>query len=148
METAVPQTKGKTLENNPLRRPWQGTALGILCLIGILLIALFVGKLGYEGFRAGEMGNMIGIFAVSGLIFLIPLVILKVIMAIGILRGKKWAIILMLVFTALSIMGGILSITLGFVVFLGVILYHGLLMWAEIICLKHPYYNRKKPDKL
>ncbi|GAI78158.1 unnamed protein product [marine sediment metagenome] len=59
METAVPQTKGKTLENNPVLRPWQGTALGILCLIGILLIALFVGKPGYEGFKAGEMGNMI-----------------------------------------------------------------------------------------
>ncbi|MBA7557924.1 hypothetical protein ES705_50707 [subsurface metagenome] len=76
METAVPQTKGKTFENNPLLRPWQGTVLGILCLIGILLIALFVGKLGYEGFKAGEIGNMIGIFSVAGLIFLIPLVIL------------------------------------------------------------------------
>jgi len=76
MEDSVPQTKGKTLENNRISRPWQGTALGILCLIGILLIALFVGKLGYEGFKAGEMGNMIGIFSVAGLIFLIPLVIL------------------------------------------------------------------------
>ncbi len=54
METAVPQTKGNTLGNNLVLRPWQGTALGILCLIGILLIALFVGKLGYEGFKAGE----------------------------------------------------------------------------------------------
>lgn len=33
MKTAVPQTKGKTLENNPVLCPWQGTVLGILSLI-------------------------------------------------------------------------------------------------------------------
>ena len=148
MEDSVPQTKGKTLENNRISRPWQGTALGIFSIIGILLITLLVGKLGYEGFKAGEMGIMIGIFAVSGLIFLIPLFILKVIMAIVILRGKKWAIVLMLVFTALSILGGIFSVALGFIFYIFVMLYHGLLMWAEIICLKHPYYNQKNPDKL
>jgi hypothetical protein len=143
MLSSVPHNKGKVQESNPIQRPWQGTVLGILCLVAILLIVLFVGKLGYEGFEAGEMGNMIGIFAVISLIFLIPLVVLKAVVAIGIFRGKKWAIVLMLVFTILSILCSTLSLTLGFAVFLSIILYHGMLMWVEIICLKHPYYNRK-----
>jgi len=79
----------KVSTDTKLHRPWQGTLLAWLSVIETvftLMTFLFLLKLAYEGFKAGEMGVMIGIF---GIIFL------------------------------------------------------GFMLWAEIVCLKSPYYLKK-----
>jgi hypothetical protein len=45
--------------------------------------------------------------------------------------------------SAFSLLGGILSLVTGPVVFLLVTPFLGLMLWAEIVCLKSPYYRKK-----
>ena len=133
--------------NTGTSRPWQATMLAWLSIAGALLaliIVLFVTKLAYEGFAAGEMGTMIGIFGVVGLLFLLPWLILSIVLAIGNFKGKKWSLILSLIFTLIGIPAAFFTLAIGPAVFLVVIFFLGLLLWVEIICLKHPYYHKKK----
>ena len=129
-----------------LHIPWQGTLLAWLSVIEtifILMAFLFLLKLAYEGFKAGEMGTMIGIFGIIFLVFLFPLLILMIIITIGVFKEKRWTFILLLVVTCISFPFGFFALAVGPVVFLGVMLFLGIMLWAEIICLKSPYYYKK-----
>jgi hypothetical protein len=128
------------------RPPWQGTMLAWLCVFQTfftLMTFLFLLKLAYEGFKAGEMGVMIGIFGIIFLVFLFPLLILMLVITIGIFKEKRWTLILLLVVTCISLLAGFFSLAVGPVIFLAVMLFLGLMLWAEIICLKSPYYREK-----
>ncbi|MQY76740.1 MAG: hypothetical protein GH155_03840 [Spirochaeta sp.] len=128
-------------------RPWQAAVLAWLSIAVALLaliISLLVIKLAYEGFAAGEMGTMIGIFGAAILIFLLPLLVLSAVITIGNFKGKKWSLILSLIFTGLGFPAAFFTLAIGPAVFLAVILFLGLMLWVEIICLKHPYYHQKK----
>ena len=134
------------LPDKALHPPWQGTMLAWLCVFQTfftLMFFLFLSKLAYEGFKAGEMGTMIGIFGIIILVFLFPLLILMIIITIGVFKKRRWTFILLLVVTCISLLGGILSLVTGPVVFLLVTPFLGLMLWAEIVCLKSPYYLKK-----
>ena len=134
------------LPDAELHPPWQGTMLACLCVFQTfftLMFFLFLSKLAYEGFKAGEMGTMIGIFGIIILVFLFPLLILMIIITIGVFKKRRWTFILLLVVTCISLLGGILSLVTGPVVFLLVTPFLGLMLWAEIVCLKSPYYHKK-----
>ena len=133
--------------NTGTSRPWQAAMFAWLSIAGALsalIIVLFVTKLAYEGFAAGEMGTMIGIFGVVGLLFLLPWLILAIVVAIGNFKGKKWSLILSLIFTAIGIPAAFFTLAIGTTVLLVVMFFLGLMLWVEIICLKHPYYHKKK----
>jgi len=128
-------------------RPWQATMLSWLSIAGALLaliIVLFVTKLTYEGFAAGEMGIMIGIFGAVGLLFLLPWLILSIVAAIWNFKGKKWSLILSFILTIIAIPVAFFTLTIGPASFLLVIFFLGPILWLEIICLRHPYYHKKK----
>ena len=126
--------------------PWQGTLLAWLSVIETLftlMFFLFLLKLAYEGFKAGEMGVMIGIFGIIFLVFLFPLLILMIVITIGVFKEKRWTFIFLLILTCISFPFGFFALAVGPVIFLGVMLFLGLMLWAEIICLKSPYYLKK-----
>ena len=104
---------------------------------------LFLLKLAYEGFKAGEMGVMIGIFGIIFLVFLFPLLILMIVITIGVFKEKRWTIILLLVVTCISLLAGIISLVTGPVISLLVMPFLGFILWLEIVCLKSPYYRKK-----
>ena len=136
----------KVSTDTKLHPPWQGTMLAWLSVIEmvfILMAFLFLLKLAYEGFKAGEMGIMIGIFGIIFLIFLFPLLILMIVITIGIFKEKRWTLIFLLVITCISFPMGFFTLAAGPVIFLGIMLFLGLMLWAEIICLKSPYYRKK-----
>ena len=133
--------------NTGTSRPWQATMFAWLSIAGALsalIIVLFVTKLAYEGFVAGEMGTMIGIFGLVGLLFLLPWLILAIVVAIGNFKGKKWSLILSLIFTVIGIPAAFFTLATVPAVLLVVMFFLALMLWVEIICLKHPYYHKKK----
>ena len=133
-----------SLSSDNQERPWHGSLLGWLSVVGVVMalsVTVFISILSYAGFDAGEMGIMIGIFASIGLFFLTPWLIFKVLLTVGIFRGKKWAVLISLIFTIVGLIPGFFSLGLGLIAFLGSIGFLSLMLWAEIKCLKHPYYN-------
>ena len=86
---------------------------------------------------------MIGIFGIIFLVFLFPLLILMIVITIGVFKEKRWTLILLLVITCISLLAGVFTLVAGPVIFLGVMLFLGFMLWAEIVCLKSPYYLKK-----
>lgn len=125
-------------------RPLEGTLLGWFSIAGFSLAVLAVILtfiLSFEGFKAGEMGAMIGIFGSIGLLFLIPWLVFKLVLTIGIFKGRKWTVVISLVFTVIGFIPGFFMLGTGIGPFLLSIGFLTLMLWAEIKCLKHPYYN-------
>jgi len=56
----------------------------------------------------------------------------------GIFKGQKWAIIVALVFTALSLLSAVMNISQ---MYMSLIISAGML-YLEVVCLKDPYFNR------
>ena len=143
-------TGGRSDVNGPAERghrPWQGVVLAGLSAVEAvlwLLAVAFVVKLGWEGFAAGEMGTMVGMFTAVWLLFLVPWAALKVAAAAGVVRGRRWAVILALVLSALTLPAGTLALAVSPLLFLGVAAFMALALWAEIACLRHPCYARKR----
>jgi len=128
------------------KKPWQGKLLFWLQLVILMLasgMVVLIGIFGYAGYKGGEMGTMIGIFSTIGLIFLLPLLILDVFVVVHIFKGKKWAVIVALIFTILGFPSVFFSISGGVFSFLPVLILYVLNLWMEIKCLKLPYFNRK-----
>lgn len=153
-----------------MARPWQGTFLGVINIIGVvfsfLAAILFLFMQGYlssmmgqmttsmtnvEGgavspetaqATAGLMSMLGGMGAVAGIIF-IAVGVLLVFMARGAFRGQKWTLIVSLVFGILGLLG-----------FISTLMQRGdagsqivslvinlLMVYCAYICLKSPYYN-------
>lgn len=133
------------LETAP-RRPWQGVVLACLSAVETalwLFAVAFVVKLGHEGFSAGEMGTMVGMFTAVWLLFLLPWLALKTVAAVGVIRGRRWAVILALVLSALTLPAGVLALAAGPVLFLGAMGFLALMLWTEIACLGRPRQSGK-----
>ena len=125
-------------------RPKQGTLLGWLSIFGLtiaLSFTTFIFILTYAGFEAGEMGTMIGVFGAISFIFLLPWLAIKVIITIGIFKGKQWAVVISLIFTIIGFIPGFFTLGAGLPIFLISIAFLSLMLWSEIRCLKHPYYK-------
>jgi hypothetical protein len=129
--------------------PWQGTILGIIGVAQIsfsilfLFIALFGIAIGglFSSFAIPDLGAMIPSLAVGVIVLLmlfigLPLFILKVVVTIGIFKGKRWAVIITIVFAALGFMANIGNFNFTWLVFSAIEL--GL----AIVCLRDPFYNQ------
>jgi hypothetical protein len=130
-------------------RPWQGTTLAVLYVIGIVITAIvaiamifgisFLGQIidqamAESGSSLGSLGA--NVLMIIGLVVMLPITILMIFVAMGIFKGKRWAIIVALVFTALSLLstlgGSINWFSLAIALFM---------LYCEIMCLRDPFYK-------
>lgn len=140
-----------TQSNNTVR-PWQGTALGVWNIIGLVLFGLIIALI-LISFAGGltlleqiqgvdipglKIVTLLGAFI---LVPLIPIFILVFFITKGVFKGKKWAIIVSIIFTVLAILQYISDFKLNTsIIWLAV---NGFMLWAEIVCIRHPFYNHK-----
>ncbi|MFW6181014.1 MAG: hypothetical protein ACOC8N_04630, partial [Spirochaetota bacterium] len=109
-----------------------------------LLAVAFVVKLGWEGFAAGEMGTMVGVFTAVWLLFLVPWAALKTAAAAGVVRGRRWAVLLTLILGFLTLPAGVLALAVSPLLLLGVMAFLALILVTGIACLRHPCYARER----
>nr|MBD3621801.1 hypothetical protein [Sunxiuqinia sp.] len=136
--------------------PWQGTVLGIIGVAQILfsILFLFIALFGiavgglFTSFAIPDLGAMIPSLAIGVIVLLmlfigLPLFILKVVVTIGIFRGKRWAVIITIVFAALGFIANMGNFNFIWLIFSAVEL--GL----AIVCLSDPFYNQSRyiPDQ-
>lgn len=138
--TPTPAVASTTKPPGEVNRPWQGTLLGILNIVGlvglaILTIGAFIGGSLLSSLFAG-FALLSGLGMAIGFIFM-ALWILVFFITRGIFKGAKWAVIVSIVFTVLGIIPAIMNIS---EMFLTLVIYAGML-YLEVFCLKDPYYN-------
>jgi hypothetical protein len=132
-------------------RPWQGTLLGVLNAIGVGLLALLtLGVLLLSIMGSTILSQMTTsgvqipsfITGVVGFILLVPMIgflVLGIFITLGFFKGAQWAVIVSIVFTVLGLLSALGSIRMSIVP----LVIDALILWAEIICYKHPFYNKK-----
>ena len=133
----------KNPDKNSHRSPKEITVItfGIIKTILLFSFVLLLVKLGYEGFRAGEMGIMVGIFMAVIILIMFPILIFKIIVILKLLQKKKWALIVSIIFTFIYILINFLSLALGFFVFLILFIFLFLMLLLEIRLLKSNIYT-------
>lgn len=139
----------ETINNDQMiQRPWQGTALGILEIIGLVIVAIVMLVM---IFGAGLIGSVLQkfaddggsavstisttVFVVLGIVVFLPITVLSAFVTWGVFVGKKWAIIIALVLTGLYLLGSLFSFNI-----LGLAI-GGFMLYCELICLKNSYYK-------
>jgi hypothetical protein len=123
----------------PRQRPWQGVVLAWLSAVDTAFwtgVLLFLLKLTREMFAAGEMGIMVGIFGAVGLLFLTPWTGLKAAITVGIFLRGRWALWAALILTCIGAPAAVFSLAVHPVLFAGLMLLLGLMLWAEASCIK------------
>ena len=132
------------------KRPWQGTVLAILNIIGVvfafifgLLFLVLIGLLGgVGGTMEPEMGGMfvgmMGGFAIGGGIFMIAIGVLLIFMARGALKGQKWSPIVSIVFAVLGILGALSAYDSSMLLTL---VLNAFILYLGVMCVKHPFYK-------
>ena len=136
------------------KRPWQGTFLGVLNVIGLVLIGLISIFLLIAIVGGGAMiSQMIessaeiaslpiaSLFGTMGSILLVPvfaIFALGLFITIGIFKGQKWSIIVSIIFTVLGILSAFSN--MGDINF-SILLINAFVLYLEVMCLKDPFYN-------
>ena len=130
-------------------RPWQGTVLGIINIIGLVAAAMVVMLVMFgSSFIAGMTQDpafsfIFGAGALVIIMFAMPFIVLEVFITIGVFKGQKWAVIVMLIFTVIALFGGMGSLfaeNSGYNDF-GSLAVNGFLLYCEIVSLKDPFYK-------
>lgn len=96
----------------------------------------FLILLGYHGFAAGEMGNMVGIFSVSVLFFLLPFALARFIAILGLRKSKPWAYVLTLILAALILITSFFTLPTWPLLFLLLLVYAASTGWAAFVGLR------------
>lgn len=144
----------------PASRPWQGTTLGVLEIIGLIFMAIILAGLTFfliggvptniqSLINAGQVegsGDIVSMFkqiigaatAVIGVMF-----ILLIFVTIGIFKGRKWSVITALVFSILGVLGGLGNLGEDVDSAVVQIAISGFMIYLEIACLQHPFYSKK-----
>jgi hypothetical protein len=131
------------------QRPWQGTVLGVVNIIGLVVSTMVLMLVMFgSSFLAGMADDPVFsfIFGAGALVItllVLPLIILGVFMTIGLFKGQKWAVIMMLIFTVIALisgLGGIAGSGSGYNDF-GNVVVNAFLLYCGIVALKDPYYN-------
>lgn len=104
----------------------------IITLAGLVLLIFF----SYQGFKAGEMGVMVGIFSVVGVLFNAGVAVLLYFIIRGLHRMRRSAVIGALVFTVTGILGSFPILSLGSLPFLIILAYMVFTLVVEILCLR------------
>ena len=105
----------------------------LILLFPALLAIVFIG---YQGFAAGEMGNMIGMFSTAALLFLLPYLVIRVAAVLGLRKMKPWAAVLCIVLSAFVMAGSIFSVVDFPLLFALIVLYSSFSVWAAIRYLR------------
>lgn len=133
------------------KRPWQGTVLAVLNIIGVvfafifgLLFLVLVGILGgMGGAMEPEVGGMfaglMGGLAIGGGIFMIAIGVLLIFMARGALKGQKWSPIVSIVFGVLGILGALGAYDSSMLPTLAI---NAFILYLGVMCVRHPFYNK------
>jgi hypothetical protein len=131
-----------------VRRPWQGTLLGIFyILVGVLLglalifLTLAVINGGMEALTQKVETDSSFILFFQSLNIPISLVtlicfVLEIIIVKGFFTGTKWVVIFSLILMAYSLISSLISLEIIYII------VYSFLTWANIICLKHPFYKK------
>jgi hypothetical protein len=151
-----------------VKRPWQGTALGIMDIIGV--VGAFLLIIVCFGFWVPVMGIPVPAFIVAIVTFsqgsyfftalliiiaiiLIGLGILAIFMARGAFKGQKWSPILSIVFGALGLFSSLNGLLFASpkipappntvsVVIINIVITL-FMLYCAYICVKDPFYNKK-----
>ncbi|NOY36852.1 MAG: hypothetical protein GXO83_04690 [Chlorobi bacterium] len=126
-------------------RPPEFTGLAWLMILNLIITTgsvILISVFGYAGFKGGEMGTMIGIFSVVGILFAIPVLILLIFVIRGLFRMGKWAVVFALVLTILGFLVSLSTLTAGIAPFLFALGYLLLTLFLEIRCLR--YFSNKQ----
>lgn len=137
-----------------VKRPWQGTFLGVLNIIGlvflgimsiVLLIMLVGGGAAISQMmeQSAEMVAfpMASMLTTMGAILFIPVLaifVLVIFITIGIFKGQKWSIIVSIIFTVLGLLSAFTNMQ---DIQFGSLLLNGFVLYLEIMCIKNPFYN-------
>lgn len=133
------QNPTAVVNNNNIVRPWQGTFLAVLMIIGLVLLAIFIPMLFLgAGFIATFLPSQFaGLTMAVGFVF-IGFFVLGIFMTIGLFKGQKWATLLSMVFSALGVLG---AISADFNVLN--LLLNAFVLYLGFASFKHPFYNQK-----
>ncbi|MFH0820439.1 MAG: hypothetical protein V1908_01560 [Candidatus Peregrinibacteria bacterium] len=143
------ETSNNSLSNQQVSRPWQGTMLGVLNIISLILLGItlvfFIIMMVGGGAMFSEMVQGSGLpiasmFGAMGALLLVPLILiftLGIFITRGIFKGQKWAIIVTMIFTVLALLYSLFDVVIVSIII------NGLFLYAEVICLKNPFYNKK-----
>jgi hypothetical protein len=143
----TPSTK-PTPAPKKVTRPWQGTFLAVLNIIGLMFIAMFIpfallitiggGMLSFINEIGPGIAMLFGGGGLALLLILLFFFILGIFIISGLFKGKKWVVIISLLFSALNVVQLVFNFNLFSALLLALFLY------LEISCLIHPFYGSKK----
>lgn len=143
-----------------MKRPWQGTALGVIDIIAVVFAFLFgllflfmqgfissilgsgdVVVEGVDGAAAtGLMGMLAGFAMVIGVVLLL-IGVLEIFMARGAFKGQKWSPITSIVLAGLAIAGMVTNFDNSQIFGLVVDVF---ILYLSVMCVKSPFYNKPK----
>ncbi|MCD6109209.1 hypothetical protein J7J83_00380 [bacterium] len=147
------ENENTQVQTHGVKRPWEGTTIGVLDIIGLVLMGIVLVILIFAVIGGGAMLSqmlqgsgmqnfpMASFLATMGTFLLIPVIlffILGIFITVGIFKGQKWAIIVSIIFTVLALLS---SFSQG-VQYLSLAL-NAFVLYLEIMCVKHPFYNKK-----
>ncbi len=115
--------------------------LGIFKSLLMAVVILFFSKMGYEGFLAGEMGIMIGLFMIIIVLVLIPVWVFMVIVSIKLFGRKRWALITSLIITVFYLLVSFFSLLALPSILLPVLVFLIIMLSLEIRCLNSGVYQ-------
>jgi hypothetical protein len=130
------------------RRPWQGTVLAVLNIIslatGFFVFLLIMAGSGFvEGMvHDSSLSMVMGLGRLIIFMIALPVIMLAVFVTIGLFKGQKWSVIIMMIFTILAILNsftGRFGVDGGQV--LGSLVVNGFVLYCEIAALKDPFYK-------
>lgn len=132
---------------NPVR-PWQGTVLGVFNIISLVVAVMLLLFISFGSSFVAQITQDPMVTAVMGfgvmVVFLlaIPFLVLAVFVTIGVFKGQKWTIIVMLIFSVIGILGVLSEMFSG----VGDTPYvplaiNGFILYCEIASLKSPFYK-------
>jgi hypothetical protein len=125
-------------------RLWHRTFLIIAGVVEIVLefsSLIFISIVGYHGFKAGEMGTMIGLFTVLAFILLLPLAVVRVVAVYGLWKKRRWAAIITIILSVVLFLSSLLAVTTSLFLFIVILLYVLFSIWAAIACMRHPDFR-------
>ncbi len=122
-----------------IRSPlWQRTALIIASWVELVFFALgiiFALIFGVAGFKAGEMGAMVGIMMVLALIGIAIVVSVRIVTLWGLVKDKSWAPVLNLI---ISVLGAVVLIVSGA---WPALMYQVFTGWCSVYLIRHKTEN-------
>jgi len=146
-----------------MKRPWEGTALGVVDIIATIFA--FLGAIGFlflQGLLSGFMNSVqvtsgdvavsaastgiFSMFASLGLVIgviLIAFAVLSIFLARGSFKGQKWTVIVNLIFGILGLLSALSSLggTMANQVYMNLAI-DAFVIYCSVMCLKNAYYNK------